>query len=614
MKLSMKNINSLVLISFAASMLWLIACNKNNNDTPSLANEASLSGSSAMTVTESDTTITVSYDFVVPAREAGEATINATVDSLSYGVNYTTDPAEATGVITVPFAAGDASIKFNVVVIDDNKNLPDGTVTFTLSEITGENATVTSGKAAFALTILDNEGESITPASTDATDLGEVVPGTQSDSMEVSFTSLNIVTEIKAEASTGFVVAATADGTYAATATLAADATSFFVRAAPDASAAIGEATGTVTLSAGAAKVDFPVMAIVSGSVGTLFWAENFDYPVNDTYPSYGDNGFSGAIVPVSARYRMAAKYNGTDASVAVISGLERTGVFDTWYTQHRMHDISMGDNPLTFTGYPNSGVGRTMLTALDGGNQNQRNDCNFEPKNSAIARRFVDNGSEITSGNVYMAMMIKVNAVYPEETPTLKNAIIMLTGDAAFVNVNAMKLNVRDDGNGGFNFGVSKSSDDGSVIYGSTSYELGKTYAVIMKVEINEDLAGGDPNDAVSVYVFKDGDAIPAFDDPNVTPEAMVDATNQDLTDAHDVTTGLEIVFAREVADAWSAGGIDNIKVQETEMSGIRVATSWTALLKDASEAMYDNQSDDDLQSLRYGNTNCGGLGNTDM
>lgn len=611
----MKNLFFLGLIIAAG---FLISCgNEEKGGGEVLANEVSLSGAASLSVVEKDTTVVLTYEFTVPTRQAGSLVVSATVVDLTYGANYSTSPAEDAGSITIPFELGASSASLEINVNDDDLNLPNGTVTFTLSEVEGETATI-SGTAAFALTIVDNEGESIEPVSTDVVKFGEVVPESQSAAVEVSFTSLNLVADISAVASSGFVVGATADGEFASTATLASSATSFFVKAAPDAAAAFGLLEGTVTLSSGEAEVAFAFEAIVSSTIGVLFWAENFDYPVDDTYPSYGDNGYSGAIVPVSAYYRLGVVYNGADASLAKITGLARTGFLDTWLPQTRIAGIAMGDSPLNFTGYPNAGVGRSLKLAKDGSNQQQRNDCNTESKNGAVIRRFVDDGAEIKEGNVYLSSMIKVNEVFPEATPVLKNAIIMLTGDASFVGINAMKVNVREDGAGGFNFGVSKSGDDGTVVYGSTSYTLGETYAIVMKVEIKADLEGDLPNDVVSLYVFKEGDAIPAFESSALTPEAVIDATNQGA-DVHDVTTGLETVFIREVADDFAAGGAANNKVQHADFDGIRVATSWTALFKDASEAVNDNVTSDPLQTMRYGNVNCSGFaggnkGNNDL
>jgi hypothetical protein len=616
-----RNAYSFLLAFLFVSILGITSCGTDEPDDGGeiLSNEVSLSDSGSLTVTEKDTTIVLTYNFIIATREAGSLIVNATVEDLSHGVNYTTSPAESSGVITIPFDAAATSVTLQIAVNDDSDNLPNGKVTFTLAEVTGENSSVTASSSSFELTILDNEGESIVPTSDEALALGEAVPGqAQMEAVEITFTSLNIITAIDAEATSGFVIGATADGEFTANLALAMDATSFFVKASPDATAAFGALTGTVTLSSGEATAVFSFEAIVSNAIGELFWAEYFDYPINETYPTYGDAGFTGAIVPVSARYRLAGAYNGADGSVDKITGLQRLGVFDTWYIQQRMAGIAMGDNPLSFTGYPNSGIGRTAKLALDGSNQRQRNDCNTESKNAAIARRFAEEGSEITTGSVYFSAMVNVLEVQDETVPVMKNAIMMLTGDVSFVNVNAMKLNVIDDGAGGYHFGVSKSSDDGSVVYGTTSYALGTTYAVVFKVKINEDLEGEDPNDVVSVYVFEEGSTIPSFEDSSLTPEARIDVTNQEA-DVHDVTSGLEIFFMREVADAFSAGGLANVHVQSVEFSGLRIATSWNALFKDMSEALYDNTSEDALQGIRYGNANCSGfpggnLGNTDL
>lgn len=608
-------------LSFLAITL-VISCKDNDTNGPAIANEISLLGDIEQTVVEGDLTgdITLSYEFAVAARASGSVTINTVADNLTYGVNYTTNPAESSNAITINFSEGEKNISLDITVIDDQLNLPDGSVVFTLGSIQGEESEVSSSAASFTLTIQDNEGESITLDSQDLIKLGEVIPGTSSDAKEATFTTINVVSDMTATASEGFVVSDALDGTYAGTATLTSTATSVFVKAMPSMSSALGESKGTVTLSVADVSQELTVNAIVASAIGRLFWVENFDYPSDETYPAYADDYPSSygaessqqwGIVPVSARYRANAKYNGTDASVPVIKGLERADVFDTWYTTVRFRAVAMGDGPLTFEGYPGSGVGRTARLAQDYSNLGQRGDCKnegaFLSKNTVLLRRFVNNGDEITSGNVYFSAMLKVNELFDESTSTLKNAVMMLTGDASFVGANAMKLNIQNDGSGGYNIGVSKSGDDGSVVYGSNSYTVGETYAVIVKVEVKEDLEGDNPNDVLSVYVFKSGDVIPEFEDTSVlTAEAQVDETNQDLTDIHDVTSGLELFFVREVADVFGAGGIDKVAVHDVEFSGIRIATSWSALLQDASGALYDSQSEDGLQTRMYGRSAC--------
>jgi len=616
------------------SLMTLAGCGDDDETGGGIANEIGLSGSAEQSVIEGDgtTTVSVSYSFAAVTRNAGSVTINAIADNLTYGVNYTTDPAESSGAISITFPVGAASVSFDITVIDDDLNLPDGSVTFTLAAIDGEDADISATAASFTLNIQDNEGESITPVSEEVVELGDVVPGTSSEPAEVTFTTLNIVSDMTATASTGFEVSDAVDGTYAATTTLSPTATSAFVRASPEAGSANGELTGTVVFSVADVSVEVNVRAVIASAVGQLFWVENFDYPTDATYPAYMDtypvmgDQTNWGIVPVSAKFRATAPYNGTDGTSSG-TGLERTGVFDTWYTANRLTGIAMGDGPLSLTGYPGSGMGRTVRLALDYANQRTRpstaasNPCasegEFSAKNSVLVRRFVDNGEEITSGNVYFSAMIKVNELFDEATPTLKNAVMMLTGDAAFVNNNAMKVNVQKAG-AGFNFGVSKSSDDGPVQYGSTEYTIGETYAIVFKVEIKEDLAGDPPNDIVSLYVFKEGDAIPSFEDGAVTPEAQVDETNQDAVDAHDVVDGLETFYCREVADVNGAGGPANIAVHDVEFSGVRVGTSWSALFLNDGDALYDSNSGDDLQAQNYGWPNCtlGGpekIGNTD-
>jgi hypothetical protein len=633
------NYRPLLFVVSILSLVFIYSCKE--EETKLVANEISFAGQAEQTVIEGEGTgiVTATINFAAPARKDGSITITAVKQDLTYGVNYTTNPAEVSGTITVNFAKGQPSVSFTVNVIDDALNLPNGHVTFTLASITGETSRISATASTLKINIIDNEGESIILSSTEALNFGDVIPGTTTASKQVNFTTLNVVSDMTVTASTGFQVSATSDGTFATTATLPSTATSFFVRAAPAGGATLGLLNGTATISVAEVSAVTNLSTVVANAVGVLFWAENFNYaitaadgaypPYLDTYPNINAQ-VNWGIIPVSAYYRATVNYNGTSGQ-PVVQGLQRTGHLDTWYTFNRFYGIAMGDGPLTFTGYPGSGVGRTALMKQDYSNQTSRastaavNPCGtegeFASKNAQMVRRIVNNGSEITSGKVYVSAMIRVNQVFDEATPTLKNEVFMLTGDANFVNDNAMKLCIRNNGAGGFNFGVSKSGDDGPVTYGSTSYNLGTTYVVIMKVEIKPDLAGEDPNDEVSVYVYKPGDAIPTYETGTAVAEAKVDVTNQDAVNRHDVTSGLETFFFREVADVFAANNTPaNVRVHEVEFSGIRVATSWSALFLSASEALYDNTPSDPLQTKNYGQIGCatvGGpqkLGNNDL
>lgn len=632
MKYKLTNSSRLWALILTAAVL-VVGCKDDDDSSGGIANEIALAGPAEVSVVEGDgtSTVEVTYSFAAAARNAGSVTVNVVTENLAYDVNYSTTPVESGGSIPITFVAGDESISFTIAIIDDEANLPDGSATFTLASIEGENANISEIASVFKLNIQDNEGESITFTSEETVQLCDVIPGTNSDVKEVTFETLNVVSDMTATASAGFQVSSTMDGEYAATATIAADATSVFVRASPDASATFGELTGTLQISVSDVSAEVAVRAVVSEIVGQLIWAENFDYPTDDTYPAYEDtypdaySQINWGTLPVSAIYRANGAYNGSDPTVTVQTGLERSGSLDTWYVGNRLVGIAMGNGPLTFSGYPDSGVGRTAKLGMDYSNQRSKpstagvDPCSFEgawsSKNSLMVRRIAENGSEITSGNLYVSALITVNELFDENTPVLKNAVFMLTGDGSFVNENAMKLNIQKTSASTFNFGVSKSGDDGTVVYGTTEYNINTTYAVVLKLEINEDAVGADPNDVLSVYVFEDGSLV-SFEDPSLTPEATI--TNSGEIDIHDVSTGIETFFFREVADVNGAGGASNIAVHDLEFSGIRIATTWSSLFKEAGAALYDNQSDDILQTKNYGQTNCdtGGpekLGNTD-
>ena len=135
-------IKALLLSALFLTFTVFISCKK-NDEGMLLANEISLVGEAAFTVLESDTDITVTYEFAVPARKDGSATISVQATDLTYGVNYTTSPAEEDGEIILDFEEDDAELSFVITIIDDNLNLPNGTVEFSLASIDGEEADFT---------------------------------------------------------------------------------------------------------------------------------------------------------------------------------------------------------------------------------------------------------------------------------------------------------------------------------------------------------------------------------------------------------------------------------------------------------------------------------------
>jgi hypothetical protein len=111
----------------------------------------------------------------------------------------------------------------------------------------------------------------------------------------------------------------------------------------------------------------------------------------------------------------------------------------------------------LTYTGHPGSGVGNAVTMTNTG-----------EDANRTLS-------SAVTTGNAYMSFMVNISAVQTGD---------YFIGLFQSTSIFPLRVYVKSDGAGGFNFGVSKGSS--TVSYETTSRTLGTTYFVAVKYTFN--------------------------------------------------------------------------------------------------------------------------------
>ena len=189
-------------------------------------------------------------------------------------------------------------------------------------------------------------------------------------------------------------------------------------------------------------------------------------------------------------------------------------------------NSVKVSSVSLVFEGYPSSDIG---LSALLGNNGEDVN------------KTF----TTVTTGNVFCAFLVKVNAIANDYFLHLANSSISSQRGRVYI---------KGTGNS-FNFGLSKGT--GNTVYTTgSSFTTGSTYLIILKYSI----IGGVLNDVVSLYILTG--SIPSTEPspPSIGP--LTDAGQTDLTN-------VSAVALRQYNTK------ENILVD-----GIRVATKWEDLI----------------------------------
>ena len=168
-------------------------------------------------------------------------------------------------------------------------------------------------------------------------------------------------------------------------------------------------------------------------SYGQLF-LENFDYPVGDLLTNHG-----------------WVNHSGTTTFITVISG------------------------NLSYSGYPASGIGNSVIVAGGGGSRED------------VHANFATQGS----GVLYTALLANVSAA-----PTAGDYFFHLAPPFSTTFFKP-RLMIRDDGSGNLQFGITKAVTAGAV-YTTTTYSYNTTYLLVIKYEFFP----GDSNDVAHLFI----------------------------------------------------------------------------------------------------------------
>lgn len=229
---------------------------------------------------------------------------------------------------------------------------------------------------------------------------------------------------------------------------------------------------------------------------GQTLLVENFDYPAGDSIGAHGWVAFSGSV-----------------------------------------NNILVKSPGLVYTNYPLSGIGNCCHLSNNG--------IDNYKSSSAI----------ITSGNVYISFMVKIDSVQP-----IGDYFLALLPSNSTTNYFARVF--AKDTLGALYFGVSKSSISTTTFlptWGTTGFSLGTTYLIILKYTFN---TGSNTDDVVSLFVFTSPN-LPATE-PS-TPYAGPVTTTQ--TDPQD--------FGRVALRQGSASIAPTLDVD-----GIKVSLTWGDIL----------------------------------
>lgn len=350
-----------------------------------------------------------------------------------------------------------------------------------------------------------------------------------------------------------------------------------YVRAVPPAGFQ-GNLSGDLKLtSEGAPEASVGLVAKVALEIeGTLFMSEYFEQYAGWSNVMPLDSGMMGWNLNTDTVVNAAN--SGAGYPETTVANNE---VMNVWYLPIPLNgaslraSVGLSDNSnLAFSGYPSVEGQRNMVLDPKGEwhfwNWLNKNNGNCAPgksqgNNTSAQRRFAADGY---TDNVFMSALIQIN-----ELGTVRNTsefgigdiIALANATSGAANNNVVKIVAINDGKGGFHFGLIKENEGNPNVLSETSYDLGKTYAVVLSHEFVE----GESNDVSKLYVFAEGDEIPTSM-KDLTAAAVIDATYQggQSIDPTDFTS----VFLRERTQ--------DVDTPKADITGIRVGSSWVATL----------------------------------
>ena len=202
---------------------------------------------------------------------------------------------------------------------------------------------------------------------------------------------------------------------------------------------------------------------------------------------------------------------------------------------------IQVGGDPLSYPGYQATAEGKTAQLA------------NVSEISQAVFSKFTKTVGE---GAVYYSMLINVKT--PFDNPTYNFTSLAMTpysGDIADKKTGTEYAKIylkKGSADGKFVFGLNRSGYSGYAQYGTTEYDTGKTYLIVVKYEVVD----GSSNDIVALYVNPEGTTEPT------TPELSIGDNDQQT----EISRGLQALVLRQ-------------RSGEISVDAVRAATTYAEL-----------------------------------
>lgn len=446
-----------------------------------------------------------------------------------YGEDFVSNPPLNNATIEIPVSRGESEVSFTMTTIDNE--IIDGNKTVTLRVGSSVEGLIPGERNTLFFNIIDTD---VAPDpeiffNVDLLEFGDVIQLQESEALSYELSKISIESDIDILAPEGFLVGKELDGDFSESITFSDEEfedgkVTVFVKFSPSLTN-IGSTTGLIvhTTEDAMGLASMPVIgnAVENPDVNTIQWIENFDY-TGGWLPN----------VPNSSS-------TSTNQAVSI----------DEWVSVRFNRDgIALVDEPLIFDGYPGSGIGKSIRLFHDG---TTATDDNFSRNlaNYVISDANDNIISEFRTTYVSFLVNLEESVLNGRSSPV--NLGNWNPNGSGFTLFNTRVIIDVQQGRAG-SLGL-QYPDPPSTIFQEGAIEVGKTYLIVLKNERID----GTGNDRSSVYLFEQGDEIPAQE-----PQPLISVVTSG------VERDMEVVIIEEVQSR-----------NKMRIDGLRVANTWRDL-----------------------------------
>ena len=263
--------------------------------------------------------------------------------------------------------------------------------------------------------------------------------------------------------------------------------------------------------------------AVFTGFSSSIYYYKIYPYTNSGSFINYKTSGSvpqftitttSAPALPIIENFNYTTGSNITDNGWVAHSG---AGNFP----------IKVNASPLTYSGYVNSGIGKSVSLSAPG-------TASAEDDNRVFAG--------VTSNSLYASFLVNVSSA------DVSGVYFFHFGPENSTSAFFGKVFVKNDGGGNLAFGVAKNSNSDAV-YTSFSYSLNTTYLIVVKYTFN---TGSTTDDEAKLWV-------------NPVLNGTEPAANVTQTDAQTDATELGFFALRQASSG-----------PALTLGGIRIATDW--------------------------------------